>query len=169
MSKLIVRPIPRHKWENESHNKHMACDWTKDPVRLHHTAMVFKYKKRTRRGRIQEEIAHMRLLKDVALGRGYADISYNYVVFPSGRVYVGRGEQVIGAHTINHNTEPGICLAGNFEIQKVTVRMKRTVNGMAAHYLPRKFGTRRKLYPHCKTFATSCPGKNARKAFKLSC
>lgn len=109
----------------------------------------------------------MRVLKRVALGRGYQDISYNYVVFPSGRVWIGRGEEVLGAHTIGHNSDPGVVLAGNYDIQKVSRRMKRSASLLVSKTLPARFGTRRKMIPHRATFGTACPGKNAVRAFDL--
>lgn len=44
---------------------------------------------------------------------GWADIGYHYVIRRSGVVEVGRPEEVVGAHCINHNANSiGICLAG---------------------------------------------------------
>ena len=163
-----MNPIPRHRWNPKPpHNPHVSCDWNGKVVRLHHTAMVFKYKTKRRKNRIAEEAAHMRLLQEVAFGRGFSDISYPYVAFPSGRIWVGRGEEILGAHTLNHNTDCAISLAGNFEIQKVTARMRLSVSRFVAGYLHRKFGTKRKLVPHKATYPTSCPGKNACKAFRV--
>ena len=46
---------------------------------------------------------------------GWADIGYNYLVDPNGVVYVGRGDNIRGAHFCGNNTATmGICVLGNF-------------------------------------------------------
>jgi hypothetical protein len=164
---LMVLPIPRDRWDTGPRQKHIACDWSNKPVRLHHTVTAFKYKSKRRRNRIREEREHMRLLKQIALGRGFADISYNYVAFPSGRIYVGRGEEVLGAHTIGFNANPGIALAGNYEVSKPSRAMVTNTSRFVSGYLHERYATKRRLIPHRNTFATSCPGKYAIRAFKL--
>lgn len=167
---MAYKPRSRRGWNPlppKSTPVHVS--WNDDPMRLHHTVTNFKYRAKTRAGRIREEQVHMRLLQQIAFSRGYSDISYNYVSFPSGRVWVGRGEAIKGAHTLDHNDEPGLALAGNYEYQKLTKLQKHRVSYMAGTYLPRKYGTKRRIYPHCKTYATACPGRHARAAFNLSC
>ncbi len=167
--KLVI--IPRTKWDDNAvqhAGAHQRVDWNRCPVRLHHTAIIFRYKSRTRKGRIAEEAAHMRLLRLVALGRGYSDISYNYVVFPSGRIWIGRGVEVLGAHTLGHNEDPGVCIAGNTDIQRVGTRRVAAISKLVGTHLPKRHGTRRRLIPHSATFSTGCPGRKAMRAFRLS-
>lgn len=74
-----------------------------------------------RRVAVKMEKAHVKYLEQIALGRGFTGISYTDVVFPSGRVYVGRGFQRVGAHTADRNSVSyGIVLVGNYEIQTPT-------------------------------------------------
>ncbi len=47
--------------------------------------------------------------------RGWADIGYNYLIDQNGLMYVGRGEDVKGAHFSGHNAETcGIAYLGTF-------------------------------------------------------
>ncbi|MEM7575106.1 MAG: N-acetylmuramoyl-L-alanine amidase [Bacteroidota bacterium] len=46
---------------------------------------------------------------------GWDDIGYNYLVDPNGVIYVGRGDNIRGAHFCGNNTATmGICVLGNF-------------------------------------------------------
>lgn len=47
--------------------------------------------------------------------RGWADIGYNYLIDQNGLMYVGRGEDIKGAHFSGHNSETcGIAYLGTF-------------------------------------------------------
>ena len=47
--------------------------------------------------------------------RGWADIGYNYLIDQNGLMYVGRGEDVKGAHFSGHNSETcGVAYLGTF-------------------------------------------------------
>jgi hypothetical protein len=100
--------------------------------------------------------------------RGYSDIAYNYVIMPSGRVYVGRGAEVLGAHTIGHNKDVGVCFAGNYEVERPT-RASIVAYWLLRQRLHRKFNIGRRIYPHCRTYSTSCPGRHLRAKLRLSC
>lgn len=48
-------------------------------------------------------------------GRNFSDIGYNFVVGGDGSVYVGRGWNLMGAHTIRYNAKSiGIGFIGTF-------------------------------------------------------
>lgn len=54
--------------------------------------------------------------------KGWNDIAYSFVIFPSGRVYEGRGWGIVGAHTEGQNSvSHGICFVGNFETEQPTM------------------------------------------------
>ncbi|MFC7711247.1 peptidoglycan recognition protein family protein, partial [Micromonospora lupini] len=47
-------------------------------------------------------------------GNGWSDIGYNFLVDTAGRIYEGRGWEVMGAHASGHNdTHIGACFIGN--------------------------------------------------------
>ncbi|GJM31197.1 MAG: hypothetical protein DHS20C18_01980 [Saprospiraceae bacterium] len=48
-------------------------------------------------------------------GNGWSDIGYNWLVAPTGKVYLGRGNNIIGAHFCGMNTGTmGVCVMGDF-------------------------------------------------------
>lgn len=56
--------------------------------------------------------------------KGWSDIAYSFVEFPSGRIYEGRGWARTGGHTLNHNsTSHAVCAAGNYMTLVPTVAM----------------------------------------------
>ena len=65
-------------------------------------------------------------------GRGFSDIGYHFVIIPNGTVQVGRPENVVGAHTIGHNTDSiGVCLIGKTEFTIPQLEaMKKLVRGI---------------------------------------
>jgi N-acetylmuramoyl-L-alanine amidase len=50
------------------------------------------------------------------LNKGWSGIGYHYYVRKDGSIYIGRPDDVIGAHAYGfNNTSIGICFEGNFE------------------------------------------------------
>lgn len=90
--------------------------------------------------------------------RGYAGIGYHFYVRKDGKVYRGRPENWIGAHTVGHNSKIGICAEGNFENDTMSATQKNAISEVIA-YLNGKYGTL-KVYGHRDLDATACPGKN---------
>lgn len=47
--------------------------------------------------------------------RGWDDIGYNYLIDPNGQIYLGRGEDILGAHFCGHNSQTlGVCMLGTY-------------------------------------------------------
>jgi hypothetical protein len=109
------------------------------------------------------EIAEMRNLEAIARSRGFADFSYSDAVFPSGRIYEGRGTMIQGAHTIGFNsTAHALCAAGNYEAQIPTEAMIES-----CRWYVREYRKASKYRPHSGVYGTACPGKNLRAALSL--
>lgn len=111
---------------------------------------------------LAQEKAHMRELQGIAFSRGFADISYSFVIFPSGRVYRGRGWGVVGAHTEGSNSiTHAFSFVGNFESLRPT---KDALEAAAAlHRRGVKHGKIRKEgfikgHRDAPGAATACPG-----------
>ena len=168
---------PRRTWTRYRPNL-TTTDWQSGTVDLfiHHTADGGPRggSKATRR---QEE-AYLRMIEDFHVeSRDYLAIGYNYMVMPSGRVYEGRGFERVGAHTLDpkdadgdkryvENDQPGICFAGNYDLQRPTRRQLAAFKALKARL--RLKGVRiDKTYPHSAAFATACPGKHLREALGL--
>lgn len=97
-------------------------------------------------------------------GRGWKDIGYHRVIFPSGHVYEGRPIGVQGAHCLNANHRTGYSFAGNFEVQEPTKQALDSfrlqlkideIDGFVGHF-------------QVPGNSTACPGKNLKRIFKLT-
>ena len=64
----------------------------------------------------EEAVQEMRFIQDFHMnGRGWMDVGYHFVVSPTGQVFEGRPEGVVGAHVLNHNTgNLGVSFMGNY-------------------------------------------------------
>src|SRR5688572_28545334 len=156
----------RESWGAKAPQARVKCDWTAyTTTRLHHTVTSPPSSGLTGTTLLNTEKQKMREIQQIAFSRGFSDISYSYLIFPSGHVFEGRGFEVLGAHTLGHNADVGVALVGNYENQTVTKAQKE-----ALYKLRQKIAVSRgSLIPHCRTFSTSCPGKNARAAWGISC
>ena len=89
---------------------------------------------------------------------GWAGIGYHFYIRKDGRIYKGRDEKYAGAHCENYNSVSlGICLEGNFEIEKPTEKQIQSVTDLVK-YLRKKYGNF-KLVGHKDLNATACPGQ----------
>ncbi len=92
------------------------------------------------------------------LSLGWAGIGYHFYVRKDGRIYRGRPENWIGAHTVGHNEKIGICAEGNFEQEQMTQAQKNALIWLL-EYLRSKYGCL-EVFGHRDLDATACPGKN---------
>ena len=56
-------------------------------------------------------------VKKYHISKGWGDIGYHYFITADGKIWPGRAENVVGAHSISANMNfksLGICLTGNF-------------------------------------------------------
>lgn len=146
------RIVPRSEWGAPSMNT-APMSHSNDGVFVHHTVAGSPT---TEDG----EKAEMRNLDRIARSRGFAGISYSYVIFQSGRIYEGRGKGVEGAHTIGYNdTAYGVSAAGNYETAQPSDAMIASYRWLRREYLG--LGSK-PLRPHSAVYSTACPGKNLR-------
>lgn len=87
------------------------------------------YKKRTETDHIVVHCAATTAKMDIGRAdidrwhraKGWFAIGYHYVIRRDGTLEVGRPEDVVGAHVLNHNSNTvGICLAGGLAEDKKT-------------------------------------------------
>ncbi len=89
---------------------------------------------------------------------GWRDIGYHYLITTDGKVYGGRTENAIGAHTKGENTSSiGICIVGNFDNYKPTTLQLEGLNTLTKEIWSR-YG-KIPLYGHNDFANTRCPGK----------
>jgi len=169
----------RRTWTRNQHAALDHTDWTHRRIDefVHHTADAGP--KNGAKATVQQEIDYLRSIEafHMAPGRGYRAIAYSYIIMPSGRVWEGRGFQIVGAHTLDpkdadkdgvlvENRDLGVCFAGNFQTQQPTKRAILAHTALRAR-LKLKGVTIDHTYPHRAAYATSCPGENLVKALKL--
>lgn len=109
---------------------------------------------------VKQETEQMRLLQAIAFGRGFDDISYSYVVFPSGRIYEGRGRRRVQAATEGHNsTSYSVCTGGNTDTHRPTFRQRRAIRKLI-DYLQQIGAVTRKcnVRGHREVAPKACPG-----------
>lgn len=96
-------------------------------------------------------------------GNGWSDIGYHYVIEGSGEIKEGRPQSRIGAHVRGNNSNTiGICLAGNFELEKPSPEqlenLWKLLEGLMANYnLSRENVLAHREFVNAKTL---CCGKN---------
>lgn len=113
---------------------------------------------RTRLERVEPlEIANMKMMQNFHMNtRGWSDIGYHFVIYPSGNVYEGRPARTQGAHALNGNYMPGISFAMNSELEVATVASLDAFD-MLCHELQLTSVIGHRWVPGN---STSCPGKN---------
>lgn len=155
--------ISREAWQALPPKSREKTSWGGyTTVYLHHTVT----KAPDENASVEEEKACMRELQKIAFSRGFSDISYSYIIFKSGRVYEGRGFEVVGAHTYGHNTDIGVAFPGNYGKEDFVTKKQKS----SLLKLRRRLGVLQgPLRAHCSVYNTSCPGENIKDAFGLSC
>jgi hypothetical protein len=112
---------------------------------------------------VAQEQAQMRLLEQIGQNRFGAGISYNVVVFPSGRAYQGVSFNRRGTHTGGRNsTARSIAFAGNYDTHQPTAAAIMTARQIVAHGRGRWWATNAPVRGHHHFLATACPGRNLR-------
>lgn len=101
------RIVPRSEWRAAAPRGRM--DTARYPMAelwLHHSYTV----------PTQDPLADARQVQQIAFDRGYSDISYTFLVHPSGVVLEGRELRYVGAHTLGRNEiSLAINLIGNYQ------------------------------------------------------
>ena len=110
---------------------------------------------------VADEKEQMRILDQIAHGRGFNGISYCWVIFPSGRCYEGRGWGVVEAATEGHNTDSdSIVFAGNYSSFALSEEQQAAVRALINKAQAQGFLVKSGLdvRAHRETSQTSCPG-----------
>lgn len=110
---------------------------------------------------VADEEREMRELEAVGQERFGAGISYNVVIFPSGRAYQGCSFHRRGTHTGGRNsTTRSICFAGNYEIHKPTEAQIATANAIYRDGQGRWWIHDAPVRGHRDLKSTACPGRH---------
>jgi hypothetical protein len=134
--------------------------WTK--ITVHHSA---EREPPPLDGSLAESAAAVRSIQKAHMeGKetGFGDIGYHFVIDPYGKVFQGRDLAWQGAHAYGDNNihNIGVCLIGNFDVEKPT---KAALDALAALLddLRAKYKiARSSVFTHHELKATECPGRN---------
>lgn len=126
-------------------------------VVLHHTVTTHLSPNAT----VSQERAQMRSLESIGHSRFGSGISYNVIIFPSGRAYQGVSFHRRGTHTGGHNsTVRSICFAGNYEKNEPTKAQIETAAAIVAEGRGKWWRSNARVQGHRDYSSTACPGKN---------
>ncbi|MGW2091292.1 peptidoglycan recognition protein family protein [Promicromonospora sukumoe] len=110
---------------------------------------------------VAAEAEQMRALESVGQTRFGTGISYNVVIFPSGRAYQGVSWNRRGTHTGGRNsTSRSICFAGNYEANNPTAAQISTAAAIYGAGKDRWWTRGAPLGGHRDVSQTACPGRN---------
>ncbi|MCX5797717.1 MAG: N-acetylmuramoyl-L-alanine amidase [Elusimicrobia bacterium] len=97
------------------------ADWGAQPPKGDYTAhapgrLTMHHTAGRKPATYEEAAAEMRFIQDFHMnGRGWLDVGYHFIISPTGHVFEGRPEGVVGAHVLNHNTgNLGVSFMGNY-------------------------------------------------------
>lgn len=127
---------------------------------LHHTVTAHLSEGAT----VAQEMAQMRHIEQIGQSRFGAGISYTFIIFPSGRVYQGASISRVSYHSgAGRNTRgAGICLAGNYDTNRVGTRAATALADLLSHGVARGWWKSNRLTSGHRDFkATACPGRYA--------
>ena len=114
----------------------------------------------------RDAIAALRAIQRSQMGgRGWGDIGYHFLIDPAGRIWEGRDLSWQGAHAggsggRNNVGNIGICLLGNFEIERPSQAAVKSLERLVAD-LQRRFAiTNGGIKGHRDWKGTACPGRH---------
>jgi len=101
------------------------------------------------------------------LKKGWVGAGYNEYIRKDGSLYIMRGDHE-GAHTKGYNQNSyGICLEGDFEIEKPTEKQLLALIKTLKYHKSR-FKNLRSILKHKDLNDTECPGKNIQMSYIIS-
>jgi N-acetylmuramoyl-L-alanine amidase len=83
---------------------------------------------------------------------------YHFIITSDGKITQTRRENEIGAHTIPNEGRLGICLTGNFQIDKPTPAQLKSLTELLEKIKKEYKLTDNDIYGHYEKSLTICPG-----------
>jgi N-acetylmuramoyl-L-alanine amidase len=151
-----VHVVSRQKWRAAPPKAGITL--MNEPV-----AIVFIHHTLTRSGPAEDECRLVRKLQRIAFSRGFEDIGYSHLIFPTGHVYEGRGFGKVGAHTPGFDRSSyGFALVGNYEMEPMTDAQVGAIRLLIAEGQRQNFITANAaVKSHRDVSRTTCPGRKA--------
>lgn len=152
MSTLI---LPRASWSPRHDDGDLTLSGLAEAVAIHHTTT------HADGDTPEDEREHMRTLEAIGESRFGTGISYNVLVFPSGRAYQGASFHRRGTHTGGHNsTVRSISYVGNFENDSPTDAALAKGAAIIEEGRNRWWRFNAPINGHRDYTSTACPGRN---------
>lgn len=153
----MVNIATRASWGARHANGDRDLSGLATEVFVHHTVTRLLPTNAT----VAAEREQMRALEAIGQQRFRTGISYNVVIFPSGRAYQGVSWNRRGTHTGGRNsTARSIAFAGNFETATPSAASLATAAAIFAHGQGRWWTRNAPLRAHQAVSATACAGRN---------
>lgn len=162
--KFILETFQNTAWGPAPHDPWVAGPKPVAEVFIHHSVT----KQLPITASTADEKEQMKLLDQIAHGRGFNGISYCWAIFPSSRAWEGRGFGIIEAGTEGHNTSgDSIVLAGNYSEFKPSDVLQKAVIALIRKGQRDGFFVKSglKVRPHRSVSQTSCPGSKTTDAW----
>lgn len=145
--------LPRSAWGARA----PTCRSTTNPYRMvvHHTASPTNDSMTPEQRLRQTQTYHMDT-------RGYCDIAYNFLMSRDARVWEGRGDSVLGGHTLNQNGgNMALCIIGTYTTDTLTPQQECAAAGWMAWQSSLHGITlnRTNIKGHREWGSTECPGQ----------
>ncbi|HEY0882771.1 MAG TPA: N-acetylmuramoyl-L-alanine amidase [Archangium sp.] len=145
--------LPRSAWNARA----PTCRSLTNPYRMvvHHTASPTNDSMTPEQRLRQTQAYHMDT-------RGYCDIAYNFLMSRDARVWEGRGDGVLGGHTLNQNGgNMALCIIGTYTTDTLTPQQECAAAGWMAWQSSRHGITldRNNIKGHREWGSTECPGQ----------
>ena len=152
--------IPREEWGAKAPggpNPNRTIALPAPEIWIHHTVTPVTPEKEVLRNFQQTHINRAK-----SEGWSVWDIAYNFIIFPTGNIYEGRGWGKYGVHTQDHNhLGHGIAFAGNYNDRSPTVESLDAARWLIAHGRSKGYVWATGSLPtggHRDVWATACPG-----------
>ena len=87
-------------------------------------------------------------------------VGYHFLVLGDGRIIQTRKDNEMGAHCITNDGKVGICLTGNFEIEKPSEQQIASLKGILERLKKDYNITDSNIKGHCELSRTLCPGRH---------
>lgn len=154
----MVTIATRASWGARHKNGDLGLSGLASEVFLHHTVTAQLPANAT----VEQEREQMRAIEGIGQSRFGTGISYNILIFPSGRAYQGVSWNRRGTHTRNRNsTARSICFAGNTDVNQPTAAQIAAARAIFHHGRGRWWTAGAPLRAHRDVAATACPGRHA--------
>ena len=154
------RWVPRSNWgataPMESRLTAHSGAWSR--ITVHHSAMENPL---PMRGSLADSVAVVRQIQHAhTAARGWGDVGYHYLIDPYGRVFEGRPRSWQGAHAggVNNVGNIGICMLGNFEVDRPSAAALGALETLIEQLRTRHGISRSDVVAHRTFVSTECPG-----------